>query len=120
MANAQAKDRRDLDVLKALGEIDLPKTKFWSEMGLPDGDDIEFRVLHGSRDALIIDQDRFKGLARMYLFLKIEEEEGSEDKMPLIIPIRYEGTFDPENGKPQFKKIMLDPSSKDKFKDIIG
>lgn len=118
MANAQSKDRRDLEVLKALGETDLPKTEFWSEMGLSEGDDIEFRVLHGSRDALIVDNDRFKGLARMYLFLKIEDEVGAEDKMPLIIPIRYEGTFD-SAGKPQFKKIELDPASKDKFQYIM-
>lgn len=100
-----AGDARDLDVLEALGELDLPRTEFWKTLGLAGGDDIEFRTLHGNRDALLFEGDRFEGFANLHLLAIFEDDEGKEDKIPRILAVRYEGAF--EGGKPVFKRISF-------------
>jgi len=97
---AKAADGRDLEVLKALGRLELPKTRFWSGLRLAGRDDVEFRTLHGNRDALIIrDDNSFEGHARLYLFVTFEDDErDGTDQLPLGLWVRYEGHFD-EKGK---------------------
>lgn len=101
-----AGDARDVDVLEALGKLDLPHTGFWNELGLAGRGDIVFRTVHGNRDALMFEKDRFQGLANLYLFLAFEDDEGEKvDEVPLILPVRYEGRF--EDGEPEFERISF-------------
>lgn len=101
-----AGDARDLDVLEALGKLDLPRTEFWDELGLAGHDNIVFRTLHGNRDALIFEKDRFQGLANLYLFVTFEDKEGKKiEEVPLIPSVRYEGRF--EDGRPVFERISI-------------
>lgn len=101
-----AGDARDLDVLDALGTLDLPRTELWKTLGLAGRDDIEFRTLHGNRDALLFDDDRFEGFANLHLLVDFEDDEGKEvDKVPLVFAVRYQGAF--EDDKPVFKRISF-------------
>lgn len=102
-----AGDSRDVDVLEALGKLDLPHTGFWHDLGLAGRDDIVFRTVHGNRDALMFEKDRFQGLANLYLFLALGDDEGEKvDEVPLILPVRYEGRIIKDEG-PAFERIAL-------------
>lgn len=100
------RDRRDLEIIKALGALDLPSTKFWGRLGLAGRNDVEFRTLHGNRDALIVENDRFQGNAHLYLFMRFTNDEGRvEEELPIVVPVRYSGRF--ENSKPVVEEIEL-------------